>query len=112
MACVEQLRHGSKARTTASTRLSMPSVSLVAVDKMLGDLQYPTVERQIVVARGDNHVGPDHQSVFVHLVVVDQRAAWSFRHSDAFGVVGTGKGADVFGQNVWPCSNCSMRSMP
>ena len=66
IACVEQLRQGSNVRITASTRFSIPSVSFVATHKVLRHLQNPAVHRQIVVARGDDQVGPGDQPVVVH----------------------------------------------
>ena len=43
---------------TASTRLSMPSVRLLPVHEMLGHLQDAAVHGEVVVAGGDDQVGP------------------------------------------------------
>jgi len=46
---------GRKSGMTASTRLSIPSVSFLP-SRMLGRLQDPEVHGQIVVPRGDDEV--------------------------------------------------------
>ena len=83
-ACVEQLRQGSYARTTADTRLSMPSCSCVAVDETAAHLIDAAIDRQVVVPRGDDQVGPTDRALLVHLVVMDQSAARRFDHAHAF----------------------------
>ena len=111
-ACVEQLRHGSKQRMTASTRLSMPSVEPLRLDIVLGDLQHASVHGLVVVAGGDHQVDPLDQAVVIDAVMVHQRAAWRFGYPDAFMAVDVGSGQDVAGRGC-PATggDCSIVSM-
>ncbi len=51
--------------------------------------------REVVVAGGDDQVGPADGAVFVHFVVMDQDAARGFDHAHAFQAVHAGGGAHV-----------------
>src|SRR5208283_2935355 len=72
--------------------------NLCPVDKVLRHLQDAFIHRKIVVSCGDNEVGPLHQSVFISPVMMDECAARCLDASNAFPVVGLGKGADVMAQ--------------
>ena len=67
----------------------------VAVNVVLCRLQDALVHGQIVVAGGNNQVGPLDQAVVIDLVMMDQRAARGLGHAESFPVVDPGHGPDM-----------------
>ena len=55
-----------------------------AGDEPLGHLQDAPVHRQIIVAGGDDQIGPGHEAVLVDPVVMDECSARRFDAADAF----------------------------
>jgi hypothetical protein len=70
-------------------------LKLVAIDEMLADLLNAASDGEIVVAGGDDEIGPDDSTFFVDLVVVDQEAAGRFNYTHALEGVHSAGGADV-----------------
>ncbi len=99
-AWVEQLRHGSKVRTTASTRLRMTFGELAVLDVMTRGLGNAPVHGVVVLAGGDHEVGPGNQAVLVHLVVMVEGAARRFGLACAFEAIDAGDGAHVLVEDV------------
>ena len=77
-----------------------PFRKLLAIYEMLRHLQNAAIERQIVMPGGDDEIGPDHQPIFIHLVVVDQGAAWGLCDADALRIINPGKSPDVLGKDI------------
>src|SRR5581483_659992 len=67
---------------------------------MLRNLQHATIHGQVVVAGGDDEIGPGDKPVLIHLVMMNQRSARRFRNANALQVIGPGKGANVPGENL------------
>ena len=78
----------------------MPSWSLCAVNEVLAHLLNAAADRQIVVARGNDQVGPNDGAFFIDLVVVNQHAARSLDHAHTFKRVDAGGGSNMLVQNL------------
>ena len=70
-------------------------LDLVAVHEPLGDLQDAAADGEVVVAGGDDQVGPGHGAVVVHLVVVDQRASRGLDDAGALELVDARVGTGI-----------------
>ena len=68
---------------------------LAVFDVCFGRLKNALVHGVVVVAGGDDQVGPGDFAVFVHLVVVIEGAARGFDLACAFKAIDAGSGADV-----------------
>src|SRR5579864_7191017 len=71
-----------------------------AVDVVFGDLLDAASDGEIVVAGGDDQVGPGDGAVFVYFVVMNESAAGGLDHADALEGVDSGGGADVWVENL------------
>src|ERR1039458_3066393 len=79
-----------------------PLLDLIALDVVPGRLEDAPVHRQVVVAGGDDPVGPLHQAVVVHVVVVDEHPARRLGDTHALVAVDLGARPHVRVEDVGP----------
>jgi len=75
-------------------------VELLAPHKMARDLKDPAIHRQIVVPGRDDQVSPGDKALFIHTIVMNERAPRCFTTANPFkiierrGIPGVGLGDD------------------
>src|SRR5262245_24271912 len=67
--------------------------NLWSLDRVAGDLQHSAIHRQVVLAGGDEQVHFLNETIGIHLVMVEQRAARRLAATNALQLVHTGVGA-------------------
>ena len=75
-------------------------VKLCPIYKMFADLLDAAADRQIVVAGGNDQVGPGDGTVFIDLIVVDEHAARRFNHAHTFQRIDSPCGAYLLVENL------------